>query len=70
MLGCGDGVGFTFESFAELRGGDLDRDIPIQPRIVRAVHFPHPALANRREDLVGAEFVAYRKGHLGDAVKF
>jgi hypothetical protein len=52
MIQRGDGLGFTFESFAELRGGDLNRDIPIQPGIMRAVHFPHPALANQREDLV------------------
>jgi hypothetical protein len=34
---------------------DLDRDIPAQPRVPRAVHFPHPACAQRRDDFVGAQ---------------
>ena len=34
---------------------DLDRDVPVQLRVPRPVDLPHPARAERREDLVGAE---------------
>ena len=33
---------------------DLDRDVPVQLLIPCPVHLPHPARAQRREDLVGA----------------
>jgi hypothetical protein len=36
-------------------GKHLDRDVPIQLHIPRPVHLPHPARAERREDLVGPE---------------
>ena len=43
--------------------GNLQRDNSIQPRVAGLIHLAHPARANRREDLVRAEFVASSKGH-------
>ena len=40
------------------RGKNLQRDLAAQPRVLRPVDLPHPALAERREDLVRAEFRA------------
>ena len=34
---------------------DLDGDLAAQPRIAGAIHFAHPARANRREHFVDAE---------------
>ena len=42
------------EAFAELRGGDFYRDIPIQTRVPRGT-FSHAIFADGSEDLVGAE---------------
>src|SRR5690242_2463252 len=39
----------------EDRRKHLDRDVALQPRVARPVDLPHPARADRREDLVGAE---------------
>ena len=36
-------------------GQDLDRDLPLQPRIGRAVDLAHPAGAERSDDAVRAE---------------
>ena len=36
-------------------GQDLDRDVAIELPVPRPVHLPHPARAERREDLVGTE---------------
>ena len=36
-------------------GQDLDRDVAIQLRVARAIDLAHPAGAERRQDLVGAE---------------
>ncbi len=36
-------------------GKDLDRDVPVEPRVPRPVDLAHPARAERRQDLVGAE---------------
>ena len=38
--------------------------------IVRAIHLAHATFADESKDFVGAEFVAYRKRHRSDAVKF
>ena len=35
-------------------GKHLDRDITVELRVARAVHLPHTAFAERREDLVGS----------------
>lgn len=48
----------------------FDRDIPIQTPVMGAIHFAHSAFADRRKDLLRTEFVAERKRHLTDAVKF
>jgi hypothetical protein len=34
---------------------DLDGDVATEPRIVRAVHFAHPARAKDADDFIGAE---------------
>ena len=39
---------------AKLRRQDLDRDVPPEPLVARAVHLAHPA-RTERADLVGAE---------------
>ena len=39
----------------ERRRQDLDRHVAAQPRILRPVDLSHPARAERREDLVGAQ---------------
>src|SRR5712691_13020430 len=40
----GDGFGFTFKAFRELRGGDLDRDITIQTGSLARYTSPMPPL--------------------------
>ena len=40
---------FTFEEFFRQ---DLDRDVSPEPRVLRPVDLPHPARAERGEDLV------------------
>ena len=44
-------------------GQNLDRDVPVELPVPRPVHLPHPARAERREDLVGAEARAGGKRH-------
>ena len=63
----GNGTGFTGKPLGELGVGNFDRDIPIQTGIVGAIHLAHATLADEREDLVGAEFVACRERHMSDA---
>ncbi len=60
---------FAFEAFAEVGLCNLDRDQAVETCVARLVHFSHPTRANRRENLVRAEFVAYRKRHMSDAAK-
>ena len=43
---------FTFE---EIFRQYLDRDLPIEARVLRPVDLPHPPRSEEREDLVGAE---------------
>jgi hypothetical protein len=66
----GDGFGFTLEALRELRGGNFDRDVAIQPRVSGSVHLAHAALADGRKDFVRAEFCAGRKRHRVDRAKF
>ena len=55
----GDGAGLALEPFTNLgvfgkvRGEDLDRDVAPQARVLRPVDLPHPAGAQRADDLVG-----------------
>jgi hypothetical protein len=61
MAQSGDRPRFSCESRAARRVGrrtprqDLDRDVTIQSRVVRPIHFAHATGANEREDLVRAE---------------
>src|SRR5262249_17923057 len=41
-----------FRIEGERGGQDLDRDLALQLRVARAVHFAHPTRAERRDDLV------------------
>ena len=63
-----DRIGFALEALAELRGGNFDGDIAVQPRIARAPDFAHATLAERREDFVRPEFIAGRQGHTWGSV--
>ena len=60
----GDRLRFSLEACAGRRigrecfGQDLDRDVPIQFRVARAIHLAHAASAERRDDLIGAEACA------------
>ena len=47
----------------EGRRQDLDRDLAPEPRVLRPVDLPHPARADRREDLVRAQLRAGRERH-------
>ena len=59
MIERGNGLGLAFEPFECLGrcagGKDLDRDLPIEACIARAIHLAHPACSQRREDLIGAK---------------
>ncbi len=55
----GDALGVA----GELRRKDLDRDIPIQPGVARAIDLAHATLAEGADDLVRAELLAGREGH-------
>jgi len=57
------------QALAELRGGNFDRDVAIQTRIVRAIHFARPTFADECKDFLRTEFVAYRKRHNCDSAK-
>ena len=48
---------------AEVGGQDFDRNFPPQPRILRPIHFPHAARAQRRDDLIGPDFCTTRQCH-------
>ena len=54
----GDRTGLAIEPLAHGRVGQragghgLDRDLPPQPRVVRAIHLAHPAAADGLDDLV------------------
>ena len=39
----------------QMGGEDLDRDVPVELRVPRAVDLAHPARAEGREDLIGAK---------------
>jgi hypothetical protein len=64
MLQRGDSSGFMLEPLAELRARNLDRDVPIQTRVLGTIHFSHAARANRRKDFLRAELIAGRKLHI------
>ena len=47
----------------ERRRQHLDRHLAVQPRVPRPIDLPHPARAERRQDLVGAHKSSGRKRH-------
>ena len=47
----------------EMRRQHLDRDRALEPRVARPVDLAHPARADRRDDLVGAEPSAGTERH-------
>ena len=49
----------------ERRRQHLDRHLAPEPRVLRPVDLAHPARAERREDLVGAELRSGGERHLG-----
>ena len=55
--------------FEELLRQYLDRDVSREARVSRPVHLPHPARAERREDLVGAEVCAGGERHLDSGIQ-
>src|SRR6266851_8342004 len=57
-----DGIG------GKLRGKNLDSNGALQPRVARAIHFTHPACAERSNDLIRAEFGARGEGHPSGAL--
>ena len=57
----GNGLGFAIEALRELLLADLDRDDPIEPRVLRAIHVAHGAGSDGGENLVGTEAVAGRE---------
>ena len=69
MIQRGDGFCFTLEPLAELSGGNFDGDIPAQTRVSGAIHFSHSTGANRREDFIRAELIAYGERHMGEPAK-
>ena len=47
----------------ERHGKDFQRNISLERRIARLPHVPHSALAEQRDDLEVAKFVAYGQRH-------
>jgi hypothetical protein len=47
-----DGFGFTLEAFAELRGGNFDRDVAIQTRVSGAIYLTHATGTYWRKNLL------------------
>src|SRR5689334_6511836 len=56
-------AGFSLKSVSELHLGELKSHGSAEPRIARAIHFSHASSSDKRNDLVGAEFLARRKSH-------
>ena len=63
-LEAGERVGVI----GEVLGQDLDRHVALEAGIAGAVDLPHPAGAERRDDLVRAEAVAGREAHGSAAI--
>ena len=75
MVERGGRARLLFESLQALRvvrevgGKDLDRHVAPEARVIGPVDLSHPARAERREDLVGAEARSGRKCHPITAVR-
>ena len=63
-LEAGERVGVI----GEVLGQDLDRHVALEAGVAGAVDLPHPAGAERRDDLVRAEAVAGREAHGSAAI--
>src|ERR1035437_9273263 len=55
------GFSFPLEPFAELRGGNFDRDEAIQTRVSGPIHFPHATLANFGFHAIGTQLRSWGK---------
>ena len=64
-LEAGERVGVI----GEVLGQHLDRHVALEAGVAGAVDLPHPAGAERRDDLVRAEAVAGREAHGGAAIQ-
>ena len=64
----GDGAGFALEALSEFGFGGFDGYGAVETGVAGFVDFAHAAFAKRREDFVGAEFVAWGEGHVGISV--
>src|SRR5262249_18909273 len=58
----GDGARFALEAFGKLLAGNLDSDHAVEAAVAGVVDLPHAARADRRDDLVGSEAVAWLHG--------
>src|SRR5262249_43414778 len=69
MIQARNGLGFAFEALltnrigGQMRWQNLDCDRTFQPRIPRAIHLPHPACAQRREDFIRSKPCAWTERH-------
>ena len=59
-----DGPRLLFESRGEGSLGNLERDVAAELCIGRLPHLPHPAFADRRNELVSAELIASFQFHV------
>jgi hypothetical protein len=50
-----DSPGLTLETLVKPLQGSLDRDVTLQPSVVRAINFAHATLADERLNAIGAE---------------
>jgi hypothetical protein len=60
-----DGAGLAIKPRRESTFGELQRYVAFELRIPRFPHFPHSARANRRAELVTAEFLSWLEFHVG-----
>src|SRR5207245_6918489 len=69
MIQAGDRLCFPLKPLLPLRicrhifRQNLDRDVPPEPRILRAVHLAHPASSEGAHDLVWPQFRSQGKAH-------
>src|SRR6516162_167740 len=69
MIQAGNGLGFTFKSLfpqhvlSNVRWQNLHCYIAPQPSVLRAIHFSHPACAERPDDLVRPQFCSRIQAH-------
>ena len=72
VVQAGDGLRLALEPLLEIGvrgdmlGEDFDGDRAVQAGVARFVHFAHPARAEWREDLIGAELRPGVKRHRSD----